>query len=478
MTIQLSTITFTEQDDIVPLDEEEDIYNNGITNTLAGNDLIIGTSDFTTHAPGISNGGSIYSGDGDDKIIGINDDSASGIYHLGISNYSASIDTGNGNDIITGISYREVGAGIESRYGTINTGDGNDVITGIIPSVGTGINSQHTTINTGDGNDAITGTGGQQGISIGAGGLDTGKDNDIITGTGFFSGISISGGFLNTGDGNDTITGNNTAYHLALSNGGIIDTGEGDDIITGTNTDSADGNSYPVSTGIGNRGAFYTGDGNDTITGISTTEDGNGFVNGSTIDTGDGKDIIIGTGKRFGIINERMINTGNGADSLISNGKLRNTGGIFLGESNDSIIVDTDLPNPAIENFSMIATGDGNDTITSKGVIYNEAVIDTGNGEDSIITDGGFQSGSSGLILLGEGEDYIKGFGSGDFNGGNDNDILELTSGIYTFGISPLGGNFAKDGIIMNTVGFEKLIAGSTSYDFTSLSEGQTIIVV
>ena len=166
MAIELSNLMFTEQGDIVPLDEEENIYNNGITNTLAGNDLIIGTSDFTTHTPGISNGGSIYSGDGDDIIIGINDDSASGIYHLAISNYSASIDTGNGNDIITGISYYEVGAGINSQHTTINTGDGNDVITGIIPSIGTGINSEYTTINTGDGNDAITGTGGSGGISI------------------------------------------------------------------------------------------------------------------------------------------------------------------------------------------------------------------------------------------------------------------------------------------------------------------------
>jgi hypothetical protein len=60
---------------------------------------------------------------------------------------------------------------------------------------------------------------------------------------------------------------------------------------------------------------------------------------------------------------------------------------------------------------------------------------------------------------------------------GNGNDILALTSGIYTFGISPAGGNFAKDGIIMNTVGFEKLIAGETTYDFASLSNGQTIVV-
>jgi hypothetical protein len=37
-------------------------------------------------------------------------------------------------------------------------------------------------------------------------------------------------------------------------------------------------------------------------------------------------------------------------------------------------------------------------------------------------------------LFLGEGDDYIKGFGSGDFYGGNGNDTLELTPGTYTLG--------------------------------------------
>jgi hypothetical protein len=42
MTIDLSTITFTNQADIVPESGEEDIVNTGIANTLAGNDTITG----------------------------------------------------------------------------------------------------------------------------------------------------------------------------------------------------------------------------------------------------------------------------------------------------------------------------------------------------------------------------------------------------------------------------------------------------
>jgi hypothetical protein len=259
-----------------------------------------------------------------------------------------------------------------------------------------------------------------------------------------------------------------------------------------------------------------TGDGNDTITGISNAFVGVGLENSSgTIDTGNGNDIITGTGNQYGIRNSDTINTGNGADSLISNGKLSNNynGGVFLGEGNDSIIANPDLRNRAIENFNFIGTGDGNDIITSTGVIYNQGVIETGNGDDSIIVDGGvdengtrygiynnggainmgdgndsiianegFESGSnsSGAWFLGEGDDYIKGYGSGDFYGGNGNDTLELTPGTYTVGIWGEGGEspiFTKGNQLMITSEFEKLKAGSTIYDFSSLTAGQIIVV-
>jgi hypothetical protein len=183
---------------------------------------------------------------------------------------------------------------------------------------------------------------------------------------------------------------------------------------------------------------------------------------------------------------------------------------VFLGDSNDSIIADTDFPNRALENFTFIGTGDGNDIISSTSVIYNEGVINTGNGDDSIIVDGGvdgtgtgygiynnggninsgdgndsiianegFESGlnTRGSVFLGEDEDYIKGFGSGDFYGGNGNDILELTPGSYTIGIWDTSVIFTKGKQLMITSEFEKLIAGSTIYDFTSLTAGQIIIV-
>jgi hypothetical protein len=102
-------------------------------------------------------------------------------------------------------------------------------------------------------------------------------------------------------------------------------------------------------------------------------------------------------------------------------------------------------------------------------------------GNDSIYT-GGFESGpnSSGAWFLGEGEDYIRGFGSGDFYGGNGKDILELTPGTYTVGIWGEGGEspiFTKGNQLMITSEFEILLAGGTVYDFASLTAGQIIVV-
>jgi hypothetical protein len=169
---------------------------------------------------------------------------------------------------------------------------------------------------------------------------------------------------------------------------------------------------------------MYTGDGNDTISGIATAENGIGFSNSDTytIDTGNGNDIITGTADTgVGILKEGTINTGNGNDSLIANG-----------------------------GFDLGLYGIGR-----------------------------------GKVFLGNGKDYLKGFGNGSFNGENGQDTLELRSGSYTVEISETAVNFTQASsnsfsnrrVIMITSEFEKLIAGSTTYDFASLTNGQTIFV-
>jgi hypothetical protein len=394
MAIELSNITFTEQDDIVPSSEvEERLINTGIANSLAGNDSLTSRGAFSIEAA-FFNSGTLDTAEGNDIITGSN------IYDEGFVN-RGTFNTGEGNDTIIGHGYIDAFA----NYGTFTTGEGDDVIEGIY---GRG--------------DAI---------------------------------YSAEGSIFDTGDGNDRIRG--------ASYGGIYN---------GSNN-------------------FTTGDGNDTIEGGFSTN----YYNA--------------------IDNAGLINTGNGEDYISSLGGLINTGGVFLGDGNDWIYTELfpspAFPNHALENFNFIDTGDGNDKITSTGAIYNQGIINTGNGNDyiegvdiagtgygiynnggainmgdgndSIIANQGFASGenSSGAWFLGEGDDYIKGFGSGDFYGGNCNDTLELTPGTYTVGIWGEGGEspiFTKGNQLMITSEFEKLKAGNTLYDFTSLTAGQIITVV
>jgi hypothetical protein len=342
--------------------------------------------------------------------------------------------------------------------------------------------------------------------------------NDVITGTGEYG--VITGTFeygnnvttLNTGDGNDEITGTTTMYPqynprsrlehgmygIIIGYGSTLDTGKGDDIITGSakTPDDITG----ISMGFINLGTFNTDDGNDTITGIADNSNDTliggvirGLHNsiGSTFDTGKGNDVIMSSGE-YSFSNNGTFNTDDDNDTIICQGGFLNSGTIFLGDGNDSIIVTSfferyfDYYN-TLDNSGFIDTGNGDDIITSttpilNGIYNTGGAINMGDGNDSIIANEGFESGpnSSGAWFLGEGDDYIKGYGSGDFYGGNGNDTLELTPGTYTVGIWGEGGEspiFTKGDQLMITSEFEKLKAGSTIYDFTSLTAGQIIIV-
>jgi hypothetical protein len=442
MAIELSNLTFTNQADVVPAFGVDEIVNTGVANTLAGNDTI--TSIGTEY-----------------NLIGEPTGDGMGFYNIGTGFYNiGTLNTADGNDIITGIHsptdpYNSLGLYIKSyglinKAGTIDTGNGNDIITGISEAR---INDGSRFSNFGIYN-YFNST------------LDTGKGNDIITGKGLDFGI-LNYGTIHTDDGNDLIAGTSgDIYGSSLHNLGVITTGDGNDSIIGRATGTA-------------RSAV-------------------GVYNSDTIDTGNGNDIITGIGIQAGIESYGTINTGNGNDSIIAETSLSP---LFVGNVGNSIM-----------NKGGINTGDGNDVITSTGVIYNEGVIETGNGDDSIIVDGGvddditgttygiynnggtinmgdgndsiianegFKSAenSSGAWFLGEGKDYIKGYGSGNFNGGNGKDALELTSGSYTVGISGTAVNFTKDSTVMKTSEFEILIAGNTIYNFASLTNGQTITI-
>jgi hypothetical protein len=442
MAIELSSLMFTEQDDRVPPSEVEEILNTGIANTLAGNDEITGTG--TEY-----NLSDEPTGDG------------TGFYNIGRGFYNiGTLNTADGSDIITGIhtptdpynSGLDIKSyGILHEAGTIDTGNGNDIITGISEAR---INDEFY--------DNIFG------IYISSNGtLDTGKGNDIITGSGLGFGL-LNYGTIHTDDGNDKIAGTSGLFGSNLHNLGVITTGDGNDSITGTAIGTA-----MSSVGVLNSDTINTGNGNDIITGIGSQA---GIENYGTINTGNGNDSIIaetaleplfvGNGVGNSIMNKGGINTGNGNDVIISTGVIYNEGVIETGNGDDSIIVDGGV--------------DDDITGTTYGIYNNGGAINMGDGNDSIIANEGFKSAenSSGAWFLGEGKDYLKGFGSGDFNGGTGKDTLELTPGIYTIEISGEVVNFTNSiGILMKTSEFEKLIVNNTTYNFASLTARQQISV-
>ena len=78
MAIDLSTLTFTNQADIVPSSGTTDIINTGTANTLGGNDSITGD---VPGGRGISNSGTINTGVDDDTLTGTTFISGTGIFN-------------------------------------------------------------------------------------------------------------------------------------------------------------------------------------------------------------------------------------------------------------------------------------------------------------------------------------------------------------------------------------------------------------
>jgi hypothetical protein len=147
MAIELSNLTFTEQDDIVPGSGQIQILNSYLVNTLAGNDQITGIgNDY-----GFKNLGVLNTNDGDDIIIGSGEGRGGGygIYNIGTLN------AGEGNDLITGVGLYTFNPYYDGIYniGTLNVGEGNDTITASANQDGI---YNMGTLNTENGNDIIT----------------------------------------------------------------------------------------------------------------------------------------------------------------------------------------------------------------------------------------------------------------------------------------------------------------------------------
>ena len=167
---------WTNETDISDLGDKIVVYRKVITNTLEGDDTIIGTSE----REGINNFGTIQTMEGNDAITGKGE--IAGI----INNHSGTITTGEDNDTITG---SDALIGIEN-LNLIKTEDGNDTIIGSGSISGI---SNLSIIETGDGSDTIDAfSGGFRGVGT----INLGQGEDIIRGFG--------NQIVNGGDDNDT----------------------------------------------------------------------------------------------------------------------------------------------------------------------------------------------------------------------------------------------------------------------------------
>lgn len=158
------------------------------------------------------------------------------------------------------------------NFGTIYTGNGNDNILGT--GVGFGI-SNRGRIGTGNGNDNILGTGNCVGIFNSAlddlGIINTGRGNDNIIGNGDIAGLTNLG-TIHTENGKDKIIGTNLPGPgediAGINNTGVIDTGRGNDIVDALTGGFASFGRIPTPEGNEGVGTINLGEGQDLIRGF------------------------------------------------------------------------------------------------------------------------------------------------------------------------------------------------------------------
>lgn len=258
---------------------------------------------------------------------------------------SVLIDTGNGDDTITGTA---------DLADTILAGDGNDVITG-----GTAGNN----IDGGDGNDTIMAAEGDDTIDAGDGDdqVQGNEGNDSILGDDGDDVILGGDGndTVRAGDGSDTVSGELGADSLfgdlgndtinggddndSLFGGGQADSitgGLGDDFILANSgndiVDAGDGNDF-------SRG----GSGNDSITGGLGTDNIIGDNGDDTIIGNDGDDTLRGGGGNDSLL-------GDGVDTLATE-----TGNdMIFGNAGDDTLI-------GVMGADMLDGGSGNDLVRS-----------------------------------------------------------------------------------------------------------------
>ncbi|MBE9213168.1 hypothetical protein IQ247_10870 [Plectonema cf. radiosum LEGE 06105] len=293
------------------------------------------------------------------------------------------------------------------------------------------------------------------------------------------NGINNSGK-INTGKGNDSVDAENESSVAAVATA----TADATAIVKGIAQAPMDesltafaaaiaqslANATIIATGLNNSGGeLFTAKGKDTITATATSDSAT-FAEASTsafsAATPENQALALAVAEAVAKSQDKAI--------AIDNSK----GIIDTGEGADTIRATANGADKAIaiENTNgTIQTGKGSDTIQADATGLESygifgGTIETGDGADKVEASS-FGGGVN--INMGDGKDFVEGFGNATVNGGKGFDILSLGFlKIDDFNIS-LGAsnnnevNFERDGIIMSTQNFEQFNFGNGNTIFT-----------
>ena len=409
----------------------------------------------------------------------------------GIFNPAGSdIKTLKGGDEIIGNNFidTDFGFGVFAGAGTINAGAiAAAEISGKANVRANGINNKGS-ISTNRGRDIVRGTATANVISQAntvseaiayANQVDTGS----VTAT--FANIDVNAiangiknsGTLGTGKGNDSVDGDIDASIAAVATAKADAAAIVEGIAQAPMDDNLEAfalaiaqsiaNAEISATGINNRGGkITTAKGGDAINAIATSDSAT-FSEASTSafagGTGEGQALALAVAEAVATVQDTAIAINN-KKGIINTGKGRDTIKATANAVDKAIAIDN-------TNNGTINTGMGADIIEANATgsesygIFGGS-INMGKGADSIQASS-FGGGVN--IKMGDGKDFVEGFGDAIVNGGKGFDILSLDS--FTkddFNIS-LGAtnknevSFERDGITMTTTNFEQFNFGNGS---------------
>jgi hypothetical protein len=431
--LDLSNIQFTRRADKVYSDSG--IYNRAGSDvkTLQGADEIIGNN-------------SINSSFGFEVIAKLEAEDAGGIAAADISgkanvrangiNNKGSISTNRGQDIVRGTATANIFAQAHTASEAIAYANQLDTTAVAATFANIDVNAIANGINN-------------------SGTLGTGKGNDSVDGDIDTSIVAVA-----------TAQANAAAIVEAIAQAPVNDNLEAFALAIAKSIANAE----VIATGVNNSGGkFTTMRGGDTINAVANSASAIlSEVSASALSgvTGEGEALALAVAEAVARVQDKAI-------------AIDNTGGsILTGKGHDTIKATANGVDKAIaiENTNgIIDTGNGDDSIEadangSESYDIFGGTINMGKGADRIQASS-FGGGVN--IKMGNGKDFVEGFGDAIVNGGKSFDILSLDSfNLDDFNIS-LGAtnenevSFERDGITMTTSNFEQFNFGNGSSIFT-----------